>query len=158
MRLWTDYAMSTQFQWLPKRAKAALALAEGQTQEAVAAATGVCRKTICNWLCVPEFLAEVDRLSLMVSVASRAERLRIAMRVVRQKTRADGVIETDRDVLDWLKFAQSETDGINLGLADVSLMGEEIERRIEEIVEARIRERQLMLKESSSVDADIQRN
>ena len=31
--------MSTQFQWLPKRAKAALALAEGQTQEAVAAST-----------------------------------------------------------------------------------------------------------------------
>src|SRR5689334_10232574 len=145
--------MSTQFLWLPKRAKAALALAEGQTQEAVAAATGVCRKTICNWLCVPAFAAEVDRLSSMVSIASRAERLRIAMRVVRQKTRADGVIETDRDVLDWLKFVQSETDGINVGLPDVSLMGEEIDRRIDEIVEARIRERQHMLKESNSVDA-----
>lgn len=77
------------------------------------------------------------------------------MRVVRQKTRADGVIETDRDVLDWLKFAQSETDGINLGLADVSLMDEEIERRINEIVEARIRERQLKLKEANSIDPPI---
>ena len=144
--------MSTQFVWLPKRAKAALALAEGQTQEAVAAATGVCRKTICNWLCVPEFAAEVDRLSTMVSIASRAERLRVAMRVVRQKTRADGVIETDRDVLDWLKFAQSETDGIQLGLPDVAIMDAQIDRSIDEIVEARIRERQLKLTEAKSID------
>jgi len=27
------------------------------------------------------------------------------------------IIETNKDLLDWLKFAQSETDGINLGLA-----------------------------------------
>ena len=144
--------MSTQFHWLPKREKAALALAEGQTQEAVAAATGVCRKTICNWLCVPEFAAEVDRLSSMVSIASRAERLRIAMRAVRQRVREDGTIETDRDVLDWLKFAQSETDGIQLGLPDVAIMDAEIDRNIEEIVEARIRDRQLKLKEAKSID------
>ena len=144
--------MSTQFQWLPKRAKAALALAEGQTQEAVAAATGVCRKTIWNWLCVPEFAAEVDRLSTMVGIASRSERLRIAMRVVRQKTRADGVIETDRDVLDWLKFAQSETHDIEFTLPDVALMDEAIDRHIDKIVEARIRERQLKLKEANSID------
>ena len=25
----------------------------------------------------------------------------------------DGIIETDRDVLDWLKYAQSETTGIS---------------------------------------------
>lgn len=144
--------MSTQFHWLPKREKAALALAEGQTQEAVAAATGVCRKTICNWLCVPEFAAEVDRLSSMVSIASRAERLRIAMRAVRQRVREDGTIETDRDVLDWLKFAQSETDGIQLGLPDVAIMDAEIDRNIDEIVEARIRDRQLKLKEAKSID------
>ena len=144
--------MTTQFHWLPKREKAALALAEGQTQEAVAAATGVCRKTICNWLCVPEFAAEVDRLSSMVSIASRAERLRIARRAVRQRVREDGTIETDRDVLDWLKFAQSETDGIQLGLPDVAIMDSEIDRNNGEIVEARIRDRQLKLKEAKSID------
>ena len=89
--------MSTQFHWSSKRQKAALALAEGQSQQAVAEAIGVCRKTICNWLCVTEFLAEVDRLSCMIDVASRAERLRIAMRVVRQKVSADGTPETEKD-------------------------------------------------------------
>jgi len=39
------------------------------------------------------------------------------MRAVRQKVRADGTVETDKDVLDWLKFAQSETTGIKLGFS-----------------------------------------
>lgn len=109
--------MSTQFRWSSKRKKAALALAEGQSQQAVAEAIGVCRKTICNWLCVTAFAAEVDRLSCMIDISSRAERLRMAMRVVRQRTRADGTLETDKDVLDWLKYAQSETTGIKLGFS-----------------------------------------
>jgi len=92
--------MSTQFHWSSTRQKAALALAEGQSQQAVAEATVVCRKTICNWLCVPEFVAEVDRLSCMIDIASRAERLRMARRAVRQKVCADGTVETDKDVLD----------------------------------------------------------
>lgn len=52
----------------------------------------------------------------MVGIANRAERLRIAMQVVRQRVREDGV-QTERDTLDWLKFAQSETDGAKLDLA-----------------------------------------
>ena len=112
-----------------KRTKAAFALAEGQSQQAVAEAIGVCRKTICNWLCVTEFVAEVDRLSTIIDVSSRAERLRIAMRVVRQKVRADGTMETDKDVLDWLKYAQSETTGIRLGFSrgEVQAMNAEFE-------------------------------
>src|SRR5690242_7515290 len=102
------YAMPTQFQWTSTRTKAALALAEGHSKQAVAEATGVCRKTICNWLCVTAFAAEVDRLSCMIDISSRAERLRIAMRVVRQKVRADGTPETEKDLLDWLRYAQSE--------------------------------------------------
>mgnify|MGYP003287292804 CR=1 FL=1 len=109
--------MSTQFRWSSKRTKAALALAEGQSQQAVADTIRVCRKTICNWLCVTAFAAEVDRLSCMIDVSSRAERLRIAMRVVRQKVRADGTPETEKDLLDWLKYAQSETTGIKLGFS-----------------------------------------
>ena len=93
--------MCTHFRWSTKRHKAALALAEGQSQQAVADAIGVCRKTICNWLCVTAFAAEVDRLSCMIDVSSRAERLRIAMRVVRQKVSADGTPETEKDLLDW---------------------------------------------------------
>ena len=109
--------MFTQFHWSSKRQKAALALAEGQSQQVVADAIGVCRKTICNWLCVTEFVAEVDRLSCMIDISSRAERLRIAMRVVREKIRIGGSLVSNKDVLDWLKYAQSETTGIKLGLS-----------------------------------------
>ena len=57
----------------------------------------------------------------MVGVASRAERLRLAMRVVKQKVRKEtGEIVTDRDILDWLKFAQSETDGVKLDLSKLA--------------------------------------
>ena len=135
--------MSTQFHWSSKRQKAALALAEGQSQQAVADTIGVCRKTICNWLCVTEFAAEVDRLSTIIDVSSRAERLRIAMRVVRQKVRADGTVETDKDVLDWLKFAQSETTGIKLGFSksEVEEIDATINRAWQETVEKEVNRR-----------------
>ena len=135
--------MSTQFRWSSKRHKAALALAEGQSQQAVADAIGVCRKTICNWLCVTEFLAEIDRLSCMIDVASRAERLRIAMRAVRQKVRADGTPDTEKDLLDWLKFAQSETTGIKLGFSkgEVAEINETIHAAWQESVEEEVNRR-----------------
>ena len=122
---------------------------EGQSQQAVAEAIGVCRKTICNWLCVTPFAAEVDRLSCMIDISSRAERLRIAMRAVRQRVRDDGTIETDRDVLDWLKYAQSETTGIKLGhskeeLAQLDAQFEAIwQQSVEEEVNRRLAARGL---------------
>jgi len=106
----------TDFHWTPKRQRAAMILAQGYTQAEAAAQAGVTRRTVERWAAEFEFSVEVDRLSLMVGIASRAERLRIAMQVVRQKVQADGV-QTDRDALDWLKFAQSETDGAKLDLA-----------------------------------------
>ena len=135
--------MFTQFHWSSKRHKAALALAEGQSQQAVAEAIGVCRKTICNWLCVTEFAAEVDRLSCMIDISSRAERLRIAMRAVRQRVRDDGTIETDRDVLDWLKYAQSETTGIKLGFSkgEVDELDAQIDAAWREAVEEEVNRR-----------------
>ena len=144
--------MSTQFQWTSTRTKAALALAEGQSQQAVAEAIGVCRKTICNWLCVTEFAAEVDRLSCMIDISSRAERLRMAMRVVRQRVREDGTLETEKDLLDWLKFAQSETTGIKLGFSkgEVAEMEAQIDaawrESVEEEVNRRLAARELILK------------
>jgi hypothetical protein len=135
--------MSTQFHWSLKRDKAALALAEGQSQQAVAEAIGVCRKTICNWLCVTPFAAEVDRLSCMIDIASRAERLRIAMRVVRQKVREDGTPETEKDLLDWLKYAQSETTGIKLGFSkgEVAEMDAQIDATLRELVDEEVNRR-----------------
>lgn len=103
------------FQWTKQKGEAALALAEGKQRREVIDTYAIPERTLYNWLANPDFSAEVDRLSLMIGIASRAERLRIAMRVVRQKTAGD-FTDTDKDVLDWLKFAQSETDGVKLDM------------------------------------------
>ena len=121
--LHSKYTIDPPFEWSEKRVQAALGLAEGKTKQEVADEIEVERKTIYNWLAVSEFAAEVDRLSLMVGVASRAERLRLAMRVVRQKTKG-AIPETEKDLLEWLKFAQSETDGIKLDLTKLAALGE----------------------------------
>lgn len=111
-----EVAKVSPFTWSENRSKAAIGLAAGHTQQYVADDCGVDRRTIQRWLEHPDFAAEVDRLSVMTDIASRAERLRIAKRVVRQFTK-DEKIETVKDILDWLKFAQSETDGIKLDIA-----------------------------------------
>lgn len=104
------------FRWTKQRNEAAIALADGRTRRDVCQEYAIPERTLYNWLAHPDFAAEVDRLSLMTGIASRAERLRIAKRVARQLATDDSVT-TDKDLLDWLKFAQSETDGIKLDAA-----------------------------------------
>lgn len=116
------------FYWDEKRNKAALMLASGASKVATAQECEIDRVTLYHWLEHPDFASEVDRLSLMVHISSRAERLRIAMRVA--KARAgddDSVPVTDKDLLDWLKFAQSETDGAKIDLSKLAelLSGEQ---------------------------------
>lgn len=102
------------FEWNKKREIAAFSLATGETQKEAAEMAGVSEKTIYNWLTNAEFSAEVDRLSLMIDIASKAERLRLARRVVRQKL--DQEVLSDKDLLDWLKFAREEVEGIKLDI------------------------------------------
>lgn len=108
------------FTWDDKKSRAATLLAQGNLQQAVADECGVNEKTIRRWLADMAFAAEVDRLSLMVGIASRAERLRIAMRVIKQKIDDKTGVETEKDILEWLKFAQGETDGIKLDLTKIA--------------------------------------
>lgn len=103
------------FQWCEKRSAAALLLAEGHTQEQVASALSISDRTIRRWLADTAFKTEVDRLSVMIGIASCAARMRIVHKAVREKMK-DGVVESDKDILDWLKYAQSETSGIRLAL------------------------------------------
>jgi hypothetical protein len=100
--------------WDETRSKAAGLLALGYPKTHVASEVGVTRNTIYAWLDDPEFAEEVDRLSLMTGVANRAERLRVAMRVIRSRLNEDGIPQSEKDVLEWLKFAQSETHGARL--------------------------------------------
>jgi hypothetical protein len=113
--------MTSAFRWTKASGNAALALADGQTQAQAAEAADVTDRTIRSWLKDPDFAAEVDRLTLMMGIASRAERLRIAKRVAKQRVK-DDYVETEKDLLDWLKFAQSETDGIKLDLAALAAL------------------------------------
>lgn len=105
--------------WSEQRSQAAILLASGYIHQFVADEVGVDKRTITNWLQNVDFGAEVDRLTLMVDISSRAERLRITMKAIRQSVR-ENQVKTDRDVLDWLKFAQSETDGVKLDLSKIA--------------------------------------
>lgn len=107
------------YQWTPEKTEVAMLLAEGYTFQQVAEKIGKTDRTIYRWMNDIEFSAEVDRLSLMVGIASKAERLRLVKRVIRQKSLSDTFLISDKDVLDWLKFAQSETDGIKLDIASL---------------------------------------
>lgn len=104
---------SSAFSWTVAKQKAAYALADGATQAVAAAAAEVTDRTIRSWLAIPEFAEEVDRLTLMTGIALRAARMRMIKQVV-----AKLGTETEKDLLDWLKFAQSETDGAVDDLAD----------------------------------------
>jgi hypothetical protein len=103
---------SEPFKWNEKRSEVALALAQGYTWDDVIEDCQVSRGTISNWKKHPDFSAEVDRLSCMIDISSRAQRLRIAMNIIRQK-----IDRSDKDLLEWLKYAQGETDGVKLHLA-----------------------------------------
>lgn len=104
------------YRWTNEKVEAAMMLSEGYTYQAVGKQIGKTEKTIYRWMLDMEFSAEVDRLTLMVGISSKAERLRLVKRIVRAKCTSD-IMASDKDVLDWLKFAQSETDGANLNLA-----------------------------------------
>ena len=106
------------FKWTRVRENAALLLSQAETQQVVARELGISDRTIRRWLNDIEFSAEVDRLTLLLGISSKAARLRIAMRAINQKTTGK-ILKTERDLLDWLKYAQSETDGANFNLSAV---------------------------------------
>jgi hypothetical protein len=99
------------FQWTTKAQTAAFALADGYTREEAAVMAGIGERTLYRWLALPEFSEEVDRLVFLTGIARKTERLKIAKRIARNLGDT-----TEKDLLDWLKFAQSETDGAKLDL------------------------------------------
>jgi len=105
------------FKWNPKRDKAATLLARGGSLIEVAKEVGISVRTLSRWKATDEFAIEVDRLTFMVGMASKAERLRLANRVVKSRTQFQDFPATKADLLDWLKFIQSETDGATINIA-----------------------------------------
>lgn len=105
--------MISEFQWTRNRVKAAELLAEGQTNKQVADEIKVTERTIYNWKQETVFAQEVDRLTLTRDVANRAERVRIARRMLLKKAASGALedLESSKDPIDILKFIQSETNG-----------------------------------------------
>ena len=103
------------FKWNKKKSEVAVLLADGFTIPEAAQKTGVGERTISRWKTDIDFQSEVDRLSLMVGIANKGERLRLAKKIIRnliEKQRP-----TQKDLLEWVKYAQSETDGVRLDIA-----------------------------------------
>lgn len=102
------------FRWTKKAEDAAIALANGETRERAAVIAEVSEITLYRWLRLPEFAEEVDRLTFMTGVANKADRLRMAKRVIS----SIGIV-TEKDLLDWLKYVMVETDGVKLDIAGI---------------------------------------
>lgn len=94
------------FTWSETKSQVAAMLASGYDEAEIKRRTGAKVKDIRAWLSHPNFAAEVDRLALMTGVALRSYRIRLANRIIRQIG-----IRTNKDLLDWLKYLQSETTG-----------------------------------------------
>ena len=110
----SDVAKMSPFEWNETRSRVATGLADGKTQQQVSRECDITPRTIQRWLEHPEFSAEVDRLTVLTGISLRAERLRIIKRVIRQSVKDDQKIKTNKDILEWLKHAQSETNGTDL--------------------------------------------
>ncbi len=110
------------FRWTKRREQVALLLAQGYNQRETSEQTGISQRTVRRWYSKLEFAMEVDRLTLLTGISTRAERMRIVMQVVRQRVaEAEGTefVLSKKDILEWLKFAQSETDGAKLDLSSL---------------------------------------
>lgn len=86
---------------------AAELLAEGHSQRRVAEMMGLAPGTVARWMRSDNFRALVDELTVATGIAAKAERLRIAKQVIRQKMRSEAW--SKKDLLDWLKYTREET-------------------------------------------------
>jgi len=109
------------FEWTPKKNEAAVLLAQGYTIDETASEVGVSSRTIDRWKSDIEFSSEIDELSVKVGVANKAVRLRIANRIIKAKAAKE--VPSKKDLLEWLKYAQGETEAAKV---DLTTDGEKI--------------------------------
>jgi hypothetical protein len=122
------YTKLTPFKWNTKRDLIAEMLAAGETIKVTAKTAGVSESTIKKYKARSDFREEVDRLSLMVDIASRASRVRMAKRIIREREQevervnnqigkgqsVKPMFLSNKDILDWLKYIKSETEDARL--------------------------------------------
>ena len=104
------------FKWTEDKAKACVALATGKSNAGAARIVGCHVSTIEAWRSIPEFSAEVDRVTLMTGLALPAHRVRLAKQFIDQQIAEDGTIRSKRDILDWLRFIDDTMEGVKATL------------------------------------------
>ena len=89
--------------------KAIISLGGGDKPEKAADIAGVSERTIYRWLENPEFKAMVDEITVKSELATVGGRLRVAYRVA-QGRMLNSIPKSDKDLLDWLKYIQTEME------------------------------------------------
>ena len=105
--------------WSDEQSRAAVMLAEGYTKADVSREIGVHASTITRWTQNEEFAEEVDRLSLMYGLASKAERMRLIKRAAREFERDGKPDVSGFTLLDLLKEARMQTEGVKLDILSI---------------------------------------
>ena len=105
------------FNWTDDRTIAAVKTAEGWGKAAIEAEYGISGSTIWHWEQYDEYSKEVDKLSLMYGMASRAYRVRLLNKAIRQKIDESGNIDLDGvSFIDLIKEARMQTEGVRLDI------------------------------------------
>jgi len=90
---------------------AAELLADGHSHKEVSEMLDISITTLNRWIRNPDFQSLVDELTVASGLAQKAERIRIAKQVVKQKMQSDRW--SKKDLLDWLEFIRDETTEAN---------------------------------------------
>ena len=93
----------------------------GFTNAAMAAAVEIHVNTLYLWKRDPEFNELVDRLTVTSGLAVKSNRIRFAKGVIQKiadERETKGQLPTEKDTLDWLKYIQSEAEGLRIGLSE----------------------------------------
>jgi hypothetical protein len=114
------FSVNSGFEWTDERVVAAKMLATGHTVKETAQEIGVSERTIYNWKATEEFDQEIDRLSVIIGVASKAHRMRILNRMIRSFIKQNGDVELhDESLLDLLKEARMQSEGTRIDITSL---------------------------------------
>jgi transposase-like protein len=113
--------------WDEQRSQAAIMLAQGYEKKKICQQIGIDDSTLWRWEKNAEFAEEVDRLTLMYGFASKQERLRIINQAARQFVKDGKWDVSGFTLLDLLKEARMQSEGIKLDILSMltALTGQE---------------------------------
>jgi hypothetical protein len=104
------------FVWTEERTQAAILLGKGYNFSEAGREVGLDRSTVSRWMKNDEFAEAVDKLSLMHGLASKAERMRIMQRAVREFVSEDKIDVSGFTLLDLIKEARMQMEGVRIGI------------------------------------------